>query len=60
MVTINRERAKALGIKEIVVKEVLPLWTIQKPGDEEVILTFGMGFLPDEIIEEYEKLNENS
>jgi hypothetical protein len=60
VVTINREKAKALGIKEIVVKEALPLWAIPKPYDEEVILTSSIGFFPDEVIEKYEKLNENN
>ncbi len=57
VVTINREKAKALGIKEIVVKEVLPPLEIPKPYDEEVILISGEGFFPDAIIEKYEKLN---
>jgi len=60
VVTINREKGKAIGIKEIVVKEILPLWAILKPDDEEVILTSDTGFFPDEIIEKYEKLNGNA
>ena len=60
VVSINRERAKALGIEEIVAKEVLPLWAIRKPDDEEVILISAAGFFPDEIIEKYEKLNRNA
>lgn len=55
VVTINRERAKALGTKELIVKEILPLWEIPKPNDEEVILISDTGFFPDEIIEKYEK-----
>lgn len=57
VVTINRERAKALGIKENIVKEILSLWAIPKPDDEEVILTSDSGFFPNEIIERYEKLS---
>lgn len=60
VVTINRERARTLGIKENIVKVVLPLWAMLKPYDEEVILTSNIGFFPDEIIEKYEKLNENN
>lgn len=58
VVSINREKTKALGIKENVVKKVLPVWAIPKPDDEEVILTSDAGFFPSEIIEKYEKLNE--
>lgn len=57
VVTINRERAKALSIKENIVKEILSLWAIPKPDDEEVILTSDSGFFPNEIIERYEKLS---
>lgn len=56
VVTINRERAKVLGIKENIVKKVLPTWTLPKPEDEEVILTSDTGLFPDEIIEGYKKV----
>ncbi len=57
IVKINREKAKSLGIKEIIVKKILPLGVIKKPEDEEVILTSETGLFPSEIIEEHKKLN---
>jgi len=60
VVVINREKARLLGIREIVVKEILPLWVIQKPDDEEVILVSDTGVFPKEIIERVDKIKEKA
>lgn len=60
VVMINREKARLLGIKEKVVKDVLPLWAIKKPDDEEVILTYDAGIFPKEIIKKVYKITESS
>lgn len=56
VVTIDREKTRLFGITEIVVKEILPLWVIEKPDDDEVILVSETGIFPKDIIEIYEKL----
>lgn len=56
VVTINREKTRLSGIKEIIVKEILPLCVIEKPDDDEVILVSETGIFPKDIIEICEKL----
>lgn len=56
VVTIDREKTRLFGIKEIIVKEILPLCVIEKPDDDEVILVSETGIFPKNIIEIYEKL----
>lgn len=51
VVMINREKAKSIGVKEYIVKDKLPLWRIQKPDDEEVILTSESRVFSKELIE---------
>lgn len=58
VVLINREKTKSLGVKEIVVKDVLSLLAIKKPDDDEVILISNAGVFPKEIIEKAYKITE--
>ena len=51
---IDRKIARSLGVKEVIVKDEVPLRVIPKPEDEEVILVgIGEGPLPKEVVQIY-------